>query len=230
MHDSEISLLRSDVAETRPFRSSQPRGNDFGFEKWISATTLCPFGANRLSKYLVCTSPRKETHAPNTGRCIVALWRPGVCIELPARPRPGTNDQYSFERECLITQAVNEGNLVTLPGNVRPETIAQNDRGAVADGFAMDHLLLQLRRAPEQETALSDTWMRCKIPRRLTSTNGSRRSSSVSSLAWRNKTRHDHAMARVARIQRKSGVSEPDGDRFFRNSGPGEASVSHGDP
>ena len=52
---------------------------------------------------------------------------------------------------AIITQAVDESNLVPLPGNTRPEAIAQNDRGAVADGFPMDHLLLQLRRPPEQE-------------------------------------------------------------------------------
>ena len=55
---------------------------------------------------------------------------------------------------ALITQAVDERNLTALRGNMRPEATAQNDRGAVADGLAMQHLLLQLRRAPEQEVAL----------------------------------------------------------------------------
>jgi len=43
---------------------------------------------------------------------------------------------------------------VTLKGNTRPEARAQNDRGAVADDFPMEHILLQLRRAPEIEKAL----------------------------------------------------------------------------
>jgi subtilase family serine protease len=55
---------------------------------------------------------------------------------------------------ALITQSVDEGNLAALRGNTRPEATAQNDRGAVADGFPMVHLLLQLRRSPEQERAL----------------------------------------------------------------------------
>ena len=55
---------------------------------------------------------------------------------------------------ALITQGIDERNLAALRGNTRPEATAQNDRGAVADGFAMEHLLLQLRRAPEQEAAL----------------------------------------------------------------------------
>jgi subtilase family serine protease len=62
--------------------------------------------------------------------------------DLQAVPRP------------LITQSVSESNLVTLAGNTRPQANAANDRGRVADDFAMDHMLLQLQRSPEQEQAL----------------------------------------------------------------------------
>jgi hypothetical protein len=44
--------------------------------------------------------------------------------------------------------------LVTLRGNTRPEAKAANDRGPVADDFPMNHMLLLLRRTPEQEQAL----------------------------------------------------------------------------
>ncbi len=54
----------------------------------------------------------------------------------------------------LITQPVEDVNRVTLAGNVRPEATAANDRGRVEDDFAMDHMLLQLQRSPEQETEL----------------------------------------------------------------------------
>jgi len=47
----------------------------------------------------------------------------------------------------LITQTVDETKLVTLAGNTRPEANKQNDRGIVADDFAMEHMLLQLRRS-----------------------------------------------------------------------------------
>jgi subtilase family serine protease len=53
-----------------------------------------------------------------------------------------------------ITAAIDENALITLAGNTRPEATAANDRGAVADDVAMEHMLLQLRRAPEQEQAL----------------------------------------------------------------------------
>ncbi len=54
----------------------------------------------------------------------------------------------------LITQGVDEGNLAPLRGNTRPEATPKNDRGSVADEIPMAHLLLQLRRPPEQQSAL----------------------------------------------------------------------------
>ncbi len=54
----------------------------------------------------------------------------------------------------LITTAVDEKALVTFGGNTRPEANARNDRGPVADDFAMEHMWLELRRPPEREAAL----------------------------------------------------------------------------
>ncbi len=54
----------------------------------------------------------------------------------------------------LITGKTDESNLVRLRGNTRPEATAQNDLGRVADDMAMDHMFLQLQRAPEREQAL----------------------------------------------------------------------------
>ena len=53
-----------------------------------------------------------------------------------------------------IVQAVDEANRIALPGNVRPEARPENDRGRVADALSMEHMLLQLKRSPEQEQAL----------------------------------------------------------------------------
>jgi subtilase family serine protease len=56
----------------------------------------------------------------------------------------------------LITQAVNDGNLLSLGGNTRPEARnPANDRGRVDDAMPMPHLMLQLRRPPAQEQALA---------------------------------------------------------------------------
>jgi subtilase family serine protease len=49
---------------------------------------------------------------------------------------------------------VNESDLVQLVGNTHPLAAAAFDQGAVADGFPMEHMFVQLRRSPEQEQAL----------------------------------------------------------------------------
>ena len=55
---------------------------------------------------------------------------------------------------ALITERIDDRKLVTLQGNIHPEAKAENDRGEVAENFPMEHMLLQLRRSPEQEQAL----------------------------------------------------------------------------
>lgn len=59
-------------------------------------------------------------------------------------------------KPILINRAVDEGQLVRLWGNTRPEANPRNDRGAVADDFALNHMFLQLKRAPELEAALKE--------------------------------------------------------------------------
>ncbi len=54
----------------------------------------------------------------------------------------------------LIRQKVDENRLVTLAGNTRSEANAANDLGAAPDDLSMDHMLLQLKRSPQQEQAL----------------------------------------------------------------------------
>src|SRR5215831_1877457 len=56
--------------------------------------------------------------------------------------------------QARIKQAINETNRVALRGNTRPEAVLANDRGLVANDFPMAHMLLQLKRSPEQEQAL----------------------------------------------------------------------------
>jgi Pro-kumamolisin, activation domain len=52
----------------------------------------------------------------------------------------------------LITEKIDDGKLVALRGNTRPEALdPANDRGRVDDAFPMTHMLLQLRRPAELE-------------------------------------------------------------------------------
>src|SRR5579859_3297199 len=57
-------------------------------------------------------------------------------------------------RTPQITHKIDENRTHRLAGNTRPEATAANDRGAVEDNFAMEHMLLQLKRSPEQDQAL----------------------------------------------------------------------------
>lgn len=69
---------------------------------------------------------------------------------------PGaTRAQQANTARPLITEKVSDANLETLAGNTRPEAIAANDRGPLAPDTPMDHMLLQLKRSPEQEQALT---------------------------------------------------------------------------
>jgi len=69
-----------------------------------------------------------------------------------AQTRPQTTQAQITQ--ARITQAIDETNRVALRGNTRPEVVLANDRGAVANDFAMEHMLLQLKRSPVQEKAL----------------------------------------------------------------------------
>ncbi|HLY57317.1 MAG TPA: S53 family peptidase [Stellaceae bacterium] len=57
----------------------------------------------------------------------------------------------SFAAAALVTQPVDDHNLVTLTGNTRPEAVRANDRGAVDPAMTLDHLELQLKRSPAAE-------------------------------------------------------------------------------
>ena len=71
----------------------------------------------------------------------------------PAHAQGIDSGQHS---RALITHKIDDSNRIPLSGNVRPEANAGNDRGAVAEDFPMNHMLLQLKRPPEQELALQE--------------------------------------------------------------------------
>ncbi len=63
-----------------------------------------------------------------------------VCAAMPAVAAPG---------------AIDDRQTVALQGNTRPEARLTNDRGRLADDFALDHMQLLLKRSPEIEAALA---------------------------------------------------------------------------
>jgi subtilase family serine protease len=59
-------------------------------------------------------------------------------------------------QRALVTQSIDEDNLVRLVGNTRPEMTPANDRGAVSDDLQLEHMYLLLNRSPEQEQAAEE--------------------------------------------------------------------------
>ena len=57
-------------------------------------------------------------------------------------------------KPSLITQSMNESQLVVLKGNIHPSAQARFDRGAAPPELPMDRMLLVLKRSAEQEAAL----------------------------------------------------------------------------
>ena len=84
-------------------------------------------------------------------RCFVALSAAALMVA-PVL----VSAQTASLRKSIITQKVDETRLATLGGNLRSAALdPANDRGAVDGGLPLDHMLLQMQRAPETEAALT---------------------------------------------------------------------------
>ncbi len=90
---------------------------------------------------------RKLPFAP-TPLLIAALLLNPLCATAQVESESG------FRARPRIIQPIDETTRVSLIGNVRPEAHRGNDRGRVADALLLEHMLLQLKRSPEQEKVL----------------------------------------------------------------------------
>jgi len=71
----------------------------------------------------------------------------------------------SVSATARVNSQIDDRVLVTLVGNThRAARDAANDRGAVEANFAMPHMLLQLKRSPEQEAALQKVMEQIQTP------------------------------------------------------------------
>jgi subtilase family serine protease len=85
-------------------------------------------------------------------RKILMLSAAAVCMGLLASVGSSVKAAQPGPR-AQITQPIDNAKTVTLFGNTRPEANAKHDRGRVADDFLLSHMLLQLKRAPDVESA-----------------------------------------------------------------------------
>ena len=61
---------------------------------------------------------------------------------------------WAQDRPSAVPKPADVTRWHILSGNTRPEANEENDRGPVPDTFAMNHLLLELKRSPQREAAL----------------------------------------------------------------------------
>ena len=78
-----------------------------------------------------------------------------LCISLCLLffPASGIHAQ-TIGAQARIRQAIDETDLVAMPGNVHPLARPEFDQGAVSDAAPMNRILLLLQRSPEQDAAL----------------------------------------------------------------------------
>lgn len=67
---------------------------------------------------------------------------------------PPAGAQSGLHSRRLITQTINNKDLVTRKGNIHPAVYEGTDLGKMPDSTQLDHLRLQLLRSPEDEAAL----------------------------------------------------------------------------
>ena len=91
-------------------------------------------------------SSRSRAFMPSFSCCLILVSLFAASMTLPAFSKT------SRTPEPRVAQQIDEGSLITLAGNTRPEAKnAAYDRGPVADTFELDHMLLVLQRSPALE-------------------------------------------------------------------------------
>lgn len=114
-------------------------------QQFVRDSNRC-FGCNGLVFLEFSTSQKgfSMRRQVSLACCLLAVLASLFLLAVPSAQAQGV-------RPLLITQNLDESKLVTLGGNTRPEANAKNDRGPVADGLLLEHMLLLLKRSPEQE-------------------------------------------------------------------------------
>src|SRR6266704_5460382 len=81
-------------------------------------------------------------------------WRPRVLLFVSMLAFSSWRAAAQTGPPPRITGAVDEKNLVMLPGNVHPLARPEFDQGVAADAQPLKRILLLLQRSPDEETAL----------------------------------------------------------------------------
>src|SRR5271163_4727181 len=90
--------------------------------------------------------------ATSAAKKIAASAKGSMSLLHSAKARSGGSVAYGEDR---VTQEVNEKNLVTLARNTWPMAKLDFDRGEVSESMPFEHMLLVLKRSPQQEQELN---------------------------------------------------------------------------
>ena len=85
---------------------------------------------------------------------VVSFGSPGARAD--GTRADGAGAELATSSHTLITQTPDERNRVTLVGNTHPLPAAAEDLGALAVNLPLEHMHLQLQRAPADEQAVAD--------------------------------------------------------------------------
>jgi subtilase family serine protease len=105
---------------------------------------------------------RFPQHAPLFGLLTILVLSslPGTALAANQAGSPAVTPR--------IVATVDETKMVTLAHSTHRLAVPKYDQGAVEDSLPMEHMLLQLRRSPEQEAALKQTIDELQDPRSAT--------------------------------------------------------------
>lgn len=152
------------------------------------------FPDRRLSLVCVLVSVlQKDASLSPEENVIWSIGRAAVIIALIAASLFGASAKAAGRRASardlitrdLINRDIDDRLRITLRGNTRPEADPANDRGPVPDDFKLEHMLLQLRRPPELESNMTNTWNPSRSATPRISTSGSRLRKSATPTAFR---------------------------------------------
>ena len=92
--------------------------------------------------------PARHAHRHVSAVCLL------ISLALPVSARFAFSQAEPPKNVSRIVTNIDEANRVTLKGNTHPLALPKYDQGSVSDSLPMQHMLLVLKRSPEQEQEL----------------------------------------------------------------------------
>jgi len=93
--------------------------------------------------------------AENRFHPVVTCWFATLLFTLPAFAQTPQNLTCAPMGVARVAGYVDDNVLSSLQGNIHPLALPEYDQGIVDDSLPLEHIIMMLRRSPDQETALA---------------------------------------------------------------------------